>query len=471
MKLVDSAEGFLDDIKAARALGQLKLLADKTREIYKKKSQLTIEEIASVKGEIAPGYFTGSENDTDLYLYILKECIRKTPWTAVVLLVWLSKFHKQHAAEVYASWRMNVRPYQTSGNSRKAKKTPRVLLPYDLDSDAGRRVGDRKIQVGTATMLANEAPVLCASFTKQGDRVVSGTEEGEVYIWNAGPFRDGDGAQKLVVYKNSPVHASFSPDGVWIAVVEWGGSGGLFKSNARSAAAQITFNHEYRPTTVAFSPDGTLVVTAAWDGHVRIWSCETGSLLRTIPLPPLEEEDVDDDDPEDDRAVNSASFSPCGRYVVASCSECSAAAGYSSGFFHIWNAFTGEHVKKLVAHRSGGCSAGYSQSGRFIVTSGCDCSARLWDAANFERLGIFKGNDPRRHKDYVWHAECSPDETLLVTASGDGYVNIWDLESKAILAHLKHGGPVNMARFSPCGTKIVSACDDGYAYIWPLSFE
>ena len=72
--------------------------------------------------------------------------------------------------------------------------------------------------------------------------------------------------------------------------------------------------------------------------------------------------------------------------------------------------------------------------------------------------------------DQVRTAEFSPDGRLLVLASYDGTIRVWDWEAKAPPSVLRgHQGAVRDVAFTPDGRRVVSAGQDGTIRLWDLS--
>jgi WD40 repeat protein len=97
-------------------------------------------------------------------------------------------------------------------------------------------------------------------------------------------------------------------------------------------------------------------------------------------------------------------------------------------------------------------SAAFSPDGLQIVTTDDTC-ARVWDARTQGLLFTLP------HGDTVYHAVYSADGTRLVTAGGDGLVQIWDAARGARLRELKHDGkPLRYfaVAISPDGRRIAA---------------
>ena len=69
------------------------------------------------------------------------------------------------------------------------------------------------------------------------------------------------------------------------------------------------------------------MVTASWDGTARVWEAATGKAIGE----PLRHEE----------AVNSAAFSPDGRFVVTASSD---------GTARVWEAATGKAIGEPLRH-------------------------------------------------------------------------------------------------------------------------
>jgi WD40 repeat protein len=104
--------------------------------------------------------------------------------------------------------------------------------------------------------------------------------------------------------------------------------------------------------------------------------------------------------------------------------------------------------------------ASFSPDGRFVLAAGDDQTARRFDLAGNE-LTVYRG-----HGAELWTAEFSPDGTKVVTASWDGTARLYDLGGDLITELRGHRGGLNSAAFSPDGRRIITASEDGTARVW-----
>jgi WD40 repeat protein len=286
-----------------------------------------------------------------------------------------------------------------------------------------------------AVLRGHDDMVLGASFSPDGSRIVTASQDRTARIWNA---NTGRLIAILRGHKRQVFSATFSPDSRRIVTASADKTARLWDA-ATAREIDIFRGHEDAVVTAVFSPDGKRIVTASRDDTARVWDVSTG---RQIGILRGHQDQLE-----------SAAFSADGARIVTASDDKTA---------RIWDAGTGRCIAILRGHESPVASAEFSPDGRRIVTASSDGTARIWDAESGRQIGVLRG-----HEDAVTSAAYNSDGMRIVTASHDKTARIWDAGAEREIVVLRgHDDVVNSAAFSRDGTRIVTASDDKTARIW-----
>ena len=214
-------------------------------------------------------------------------------------------------------------------------------------------------------------------------------------------------------------------------------------------------------STAELSADGKLLLTGGGgDSQARLWDVKSGKELRVFQGQGAADFTF---------ARIRPRFSPDGRCVTL-------ADGANS--VQIWDVATGKVVKSLIGHTGPVFSAEFSRDGRHILTWSKDRTVRLWDFASAKTVGIWK-----EHLRPLSDVVLSPDGRRFLTMTSHLYedtgfgklhsnraVRLWsttnETEIKTLQLTTEYDQCIHMAAFSPNGKLIVTATKDGVVKIW-----
>ncbi len=149
---------------------------------------------------------------------------------------------------------------------------------------------------------------------------------------------------------------AFSPDGTTIASCADDKAIRFWDVDNGTHLRKIE-THEYRISDIAFSPDGQTITGISF-GFIHQWNVETGTELRTVPMP------------GETRRLS---------YRGLRSDSTMAAMGYSDGTVRLWDMTDITQTRILKGHTSSVNLVTFSPDGRTLASSSSDGTTLLWD--------------------------------------------------------------------------------------------
>jgi WD40 repeat protein len=294
-----------------------------------------------------------------------------------------------------------------------------------------------RLDTAQQILHGHEGPVDAVSFSPDGTRLISASEDGTVRWWD---LATGKSVAVLPGRGFGPIR--FSPGGKHIAFTATDGAVCLWEVATRRTGVALRGPappHE----CFGFSPDGSRVVTRGNDGIGHLWDASTGAHLATLhPRSKVQVQLV-------------IVFSHDGKLL---------AGGTEDGTLYVWDAARGDIRAAWQAHSTKVDALAFSPDGTRLVSGAFhpDHALRLWDVATARPVATLTG-----HKNLANSLAFSPDGSRILSASWDQTARLWDAATGKEIATLKgHVGKVVQAAFDALGTQVVTASDDQTLRLW-----
>ncbi len=294
-----------------------------------------------------------------------------------------------------------------------------------------------------AKMRGHDDSVRCIAFLADGKRVVSGSDDESVRVWDVGSRKE---VRRLRAFQHPVLQVASVADGKELLA---GCSGPTIRRwNLQDDKPLQELRDRGSVTCVAFSADG---LWAAWGGD--------DGTVRARPLRPV---------PGGGSASRVGSHPGPVHAVAASRDGLRIASAGADGTIQVWlrgNAL-GKPIHTFPGHEGTAVRAVALSFDALLVASGSDDgTVRVWDTKTGLEAKRLKG-----HAGAVSAVAFSPDDLRLLSGGADGTVREWHLGSEAQLRLFQeHAKGVTAVAFSPDGHRGVSAGEDRLICVWRLS--
>ena len=357
-----------------------------------------------------------------------------------------------------------------------------------LDSGAEHMpvVAQQKFGADSVAALAWSPQELALAFVCDGKAVC---------LWRAKP--DADPAQPFKPAERFEGHSlgvtrlSFAPSGARMASAAADGTIRIWSLKQDTDASYAFYADDpWNINTVAVSPDHQRVAGGSTDGAIGLWDARTGASGQIVRS-------------AEDFEVRDLAWNRMG--AVAALREndtvtvISTAAGQPpieipikthTGYHLVW---ADEDRKIAVAMVENGVflldplspnsqpvSVGVGDGkdeawgvasvpgNNSLLVSYIGGEIRIWDLTSKQPVGSLRDPQAKPGKRIgIGSMSISPDQRLLATSSGDGFVQVYDLARRNIWRRLETQSPIiSRVAFSPDGQKLAALGSDNRLYIW-----
>lgn len=338
---------------------------------------------------------------------------------------------KNHGSNVYA---IAFSPDERFVLTGSADNTARL---WDRQSGAERKV------------FPHPNTVSSVAFSKDGSRVLTGCADGVARLWDA---VEGRVLREYRGHTNSIHAVAFAPDDRLVATASQDRTARLWNTETAALTHKLE-GHLMQVNSIAFSKDGSRIVTgAAVGGEVFVWAVATGRRLLAWKH---------NSTPNALGIVTAAVFVAGDRYVMS--------AGYDNTAC-LWDATTGDEVRRYSGSAFGLHSSVVSPDGRFLLVNTGVGIAMLWD--------LTTGGQGRLFGDFfampfvASRVAFSPDSRFIAIASHTR-ARVWDVFAAPTEPPReftgKHTKAITAVAFSLDSRSLVTGSEDKTARVWDVS--
>ena len=240
---------------------------------------------------------------------------------------------------------------------------------------------------------AHEGTVHTVAFHPDGDRLLSGSWDGSLRMWNVAMGRE---QLRTAGGTREYDSISVSPRGDLIATGN-GFTPEIRLLNAETGTAVTTLSGATeRADVVAFAADGVHLATGGEHGEVLLW--DVPQRLRSWSARLGKE------------PIRSLAVSADNRWVVALS---------TSGSIALWDVPTGKN--RFTIEEPGIYCIRFTPDHQRLVGGGGDATLKFWSVETGQKICTITG-----HKGRVFSLACSPDGLRLATTGDAGAVFLWD---------------------------------------------
>jgi len=227
-------------------------------------------------------------------------------------------------------------------------------------ADGTVRIWDAATGRELVVLRGHTQAINAVKFSPDGSRLASGSADQSVRIWNP-----RDPAAVRVLTGSWVMALDWTPDGNRLITTDTRGTIRIWAAETGTREREIHAHGGGQISAVAVAPTGDRFATAGGDNRSCIWELASGRQVACF---------------DSDSRAYSVAYHPGGEKVLSATSKQSAV---------IWRVSDGKVLTELVGHAGDVVRAEWAEAGDLVVTASADGTARVWDPATSDVLGVF----------------------------------------------------------------------------------
>lgn len=283
----------------------------------------------------------------------------------------------------------------------------------------------------------NRAPVNVVHWFPNGRRLISGTQTGEMTIWNGQQFH----FENIMQAHNGAIRAmQWTPEET---VLVSGDQLGVIKFWDQYIYNFQTFQaHKESICDITIAPTGMKFCSCADDSHAKVWDLRTGEEERAFTGHGWD--------------VKCCDWHPTKGLV---------ATGSKDSQIKLWDPRASEAITTIFCHKNTVTRVAWSSNGQYLASGSRDQLIMLMDIRTMSVRKVFKAHQ-KEVTALCWHPET---DALLASGGYDADIHFWDThgaEKPIETVSGAHEGPVWSLSWHPLGHLLVSGSHDYSTRFW-----
>lgn len=286
----------------------------------------------------------------------------------------------------------------------------------------------------------HDGPVNTICVSPNNCLLASGSSDKSIKIWD---LSRGSCLRTLRGHQGPVSTTIFSPDGMWLAS---GSSEAIRIWDIRSGEClRSLYGHNGSIRLLSFLKEGQSLVSYSFDRAVKTWCVQTGRCIGSL---------------ETTHAACSSAFSSDGNQIALGL--------FDDSGIEIWNIVAKKCQSVIKGHSMGGHgnsvrALAFSESGSQLASYSFDRTIKIWDTATSHCARTLVMDDMIYSVAFSRHGR----SIILGLASNDGTTKIYDIGKERISRTIRgHDGPVCNAILLADAKRLISASFDGTIKLW-----